>query len=156
MSETPTPSNLKKEFENYFLKPVALKAAAPLKKGAVIGFQIDSEVYLFSKDKEKLSPIEDSTDNNIKNSHLYFTFTQDIATEILNFQKEDIGEIGIFLVKLILDKKLSIKFNSGFITLFRYGYFGIVTLGGKPFAQFIAQYGFSGIQSFKLLFKGGK
>jgi hypothetical protein len=143
-------------FDQYFQKPVAIKAAHPLKNGARMGFLIRSSpteatplCFTFLHEDGKnlvLKELHPDTDVN-------FFLTHKAAETILNQPSGEISEIGIQILKLIFsdkpDHRIGVRLNSGMLTLIRKGYFGVLTAGGAAFSGYLASKGFSGLGSIK-------
>jgi hypothetical protein len=136
-------------FSQYFDREVAQKAAKSLTDGAEMQFQVGSEVFTFTKvsGKNAIKP------EAARDPQLIFTLTPGAADAILADPAEEIGQIGVNIAKMIAhhdaDKKVSVKFKAGFLTLFAKGYLGIVTAGGSQLASFMASKGLNGISGIK-------
>jgi len=137
---------VKKDFEDYFLKPVAIKAASSLKRNATIKVKVDSvsEFYLV-KSKSNLGVFDSASTE----PEMTFTMSESTSRQILDSEETELGQIGIDLAKLVFQKKLNIEIHAGFLKLFRMGYFGIISKGGSAFTSFLATKGFNGVTAFK-------
>lgn len=136
-------------FSQYFDREVAQKAAKSLSDGAEMEFQVGSEVFTFTKEGGK---------NAVKASkagdpQLIFTMTPGAADAILADTSDDIGAIGVHIARMIVaqdaDKKVTVKFKAGFLSLFSKGYLGVLTAGGGQFASFLASKGLNGMGAIK-------
>lgn len=136
-------------FSQYFDREVAQKAAKSLSDGAEMQFHVADEVFTFTKvsGKNAIKPAA------ARDPQLIFTLTPGAADSILADTAEEIGQIGVNIAKMIAthdaDKKVSVKFKAGFLSLFAKGYFGIVTAGGSQLASFLASKGLNGINGIK-------
>lgn len=141
-------------FTTYFARVVAEKAAAPLATSAEIEFQVGEpsappETFTFQRqgDKNALRP------GPASDPQVIFTLTPKAAEAILGEPAEDIGTIGVGILKLIVSpdatRKVSLKLKAGFLTLWNKGYFGVITAGGATFAAFLASKGLNGIGAIK-------
>lgn len=136
-------------FSQYFDREVAQKAAKSISNGAEMEFQVASESFTFTKEGGKnvikASPARDP--------QLVFTLTPGAADAILADTSEDIGAIGVLIAKMIVaqdaNKKVTVKFKTGFLSLFSKGYFGVLTAGGGQFASFLASKGLNGMGAIK-------
>jgi hypothetical protein len=151
-----TPS-FRDRFQAYFEREIAAKAAAPLANGVEIELSVaehgetpaEGDVFTFTKsggkNQLKAGPAEDP--------QVLFTMTPRAAEAVLNDPAEDIGHLGVGILKLIVstdaNNRISIKLKAGFLTLFSKGYFGVVTAGGAGFAAFLASRGLSGMGAIK-------
>lgn len=143
-------------FESYFSKPVAEEAARSLSKGSEIEFQITSadsakEIFTFQRQDKK---------NHIKagpasSPQIRFILTCDAADQILEFKSDNVGEIGIHILKIFFsespsDKKpMRFEIESGFLGLLSKGYLGVLAQGGAAFAGFLASKGLGGMSAIK-------
>lgn len=140
-------------FSQYFEREVARKAAKPIADGAEMEFQVGSESFTFTKDggQNRVKP------GKARDPQLIFTLTPSAADSILEQGSEDIGAIGVHIAKLIVapegDRKVSIRFKAGFLSLFSKGYFGVLSSGGSQFASFLASKGLSGMGAIKDVLK---
>ena len=86
-----------------------------------------------------------------------FTLTPLAAEQILNDPTQEIGAIGVNLLKLITSPdanfRISLKTKIGFFDLFSKGYLGVIATGGQQFAGQLAALGLSGISAIKDVLK---
>ena len=152
-------------FSKYFSRPVAETAAQSLSDGVEIAIQVISapktgasaptsgenvlETLVFTREKKR---------NCIKNiaphqPQLTFRMTEAAAEALLSDPSDQIGEIGVNILRLIFSpdptKRIWIQFQSGFFTLWSKGYFGVLKAGGSGFAAYLASRGFSGMDAIK-------
>jgi len=150
-------------FSTYFGSDVASAAAKSIGNGAEIEFQIHrtgtepAETFTFTKKDGKNAVMPGPA----RDPQLVFTMNEPAAHGILEFQSDNVGEIGIHLAKMVIatkkpgaeatDRKLDLHFKAGFLTLFSKGYFGVLTSGGAQLASYLASHGLSGIGAFKAI-----
>ena len=136
-------------FSAYFDREVAKKAAKSLSDRSEIEFHVGSEIFTFTKEGGK-NVIKPSPAGD---AQLVFTLTPGAAEAILNDTSDDVGAIGVHIAKMVVqhdpDKKVSVKFKAGFLSLFSKGYFGVLTAGGGQFASFLASKGLNGMGAIK-------
>jgi hypothetical protein len=142
-------------FQEYFARPVAETAAKSLADGAEIQIHIREssgeiqETFTFTREGKKNKVITGPA----ASPQLSFFMTPSAAEQVLSDPSEDIGAIGVGILKLIVstdaNKKVSVKFHAGFLTLFNKGYFGVLTAGGSQFAAFLAARGLNGMGAIK-------
>lgn len=146
-------SNWVERFSTYFDREIAQKAAKSLSNGAEIEIQIDGETFTFTKadGKNQVSP------GPAKDPQVVFTMTPKAAEAILTDTTEEIGAIGVNILKLIVskesDRRVQVKLKAGFLTLFSKGYFGVLTAGGSEFAGYLASRGLNGMDAIKAALK---
>ena len=120
----------------YATSPTALKAAKPLKKGAVaeVQFEGDPESYTLIKEKDRsvLKP------GKPKKPEVYMKFTAaavDYLYELHQQKKDDIEEWMTRFSECILnptkERKIEFRICANLVTVARMGYFGMMRLGGK-------------------------
>src|SRR5262245_55542535 len=130
--------SFRERFQAYFEREVAAKAAGPLANGIEIELRVaehgqeatSDDVFTFTKSGGK---------NVLKagaasDAQVVFTMTPQAAEAVMNDPAEDIGHLGVGILKLVVstdaNKRISLKLKAGFLTLFSKGYFGVVTAGG--------------------------
>jgi hypothetical protein len=148
---------LTERFSSYFDREVAQEAAKSLGNGAEIEFRIPTsgetpeETFTFTKKAGKNAVVPGPASN----PQLVFVIPSASAQEILDFESDEIGPIGVQIAKLVVspdaNRRVSIQFKAGFFTLFSKGYLGVVTAGGAQFASFLASRGLNGIAAIKSL-----
>ncbi|MGE0614499.1 MAG: hypothetical protein AB7P04_02575 [Bacteriovoracia bacterium] len=141
-----------RQFSGYFERPVALRAAKSLSPDAVVEFKVDDESFFLTRKGGQNQIVEDLETS----PDLTFTLTAGAAQAILDFESDDVGLTGVEIAKMIVSlepgtppKKVWLKLNAGFFTLFRKGYLGVITAGGASFAQFLAARGLVGVTAIK-------
>ena len=150
-------SSFRERFAAYFEREVAVKAAQPLANGVEIELHVaesgtetpTDQVFTFTKAAGKIE-IRPGAANE---PQVVFTLTPHAAQEILDDPSDEIGHVGVHILKLIVstdaNKRVSFKLRTGFLGLFSKGYFGVVASGGAQFASFLASRGLSGIGAMK-------
>src|SRR6185437_4849778 len=140
------------QFSRYFSREVAERAARSLSDGAQMEIRvIDQETFTFTRQGGKNVIIPGPA----RSPEIIFEFDAEIARKILDDPTEDIGEIGIHLIKLLTSSQGGAKMNieAGFLSLFSRGYFGILKVGGSAFASHLASHGLSGMGAIKTALK---
>ncbi|MGK5084234.1 hypothetical protein WDW37_13140 [Bdellovibrionota bacterium FG-1] len=146
-------------FSEYFDREVACMAAKSIKDGAEIEFIIDNdnpagiETFTLTKVSGKNSILSQPA----RTPQLVFKVTPPAAQAILDYPSDEIGPIGVHIVRMIVKpeagKKISVQFKAGFLGLFSHGYFGVLTAGGSQFASFLAAHGLNGMSAIKNVLK---
>lgn len=156
-------STYTERFQAYFEREVSQKAAATLADGAEIEFQIlesgnepPHETFTFTR-TEKRNRIMGAS---AKDPQVVFRMTPKAAEGVLSDSSDDIGAIGVGIVKRVVSSdpadRIQIRIKAGFLTLFSKGYFGVITAGGGAFAAFLASRGLNGLGAIKAALKKAK
>lgn len=144
-------SPLTERFSKYFERDIAQTAAKSLNDGIEMEFRVENEVFTFTKSQGRNQVIQ----GNARDPQLLFNLTPLAAEAVLNDTNEEIAPIAIHIVKLILspdqNKKISVRFKAGFLTLFSGGYFGVLATGGGQLTSYLASQGLNGIGAIKTL-----
>jgi hypothetical protein len=135
--------------DEFFDRPVAQKATAPLKRGIEIALRIkDGGTFtLTKKDKTLVEPRTPTKPD--------MTFDIPLASleSLCAESTEDIGEIGVAILKLMANSdpalRVTAKVHIGAFDLFRHGYLGVLPLGGSTVMKFLASKGLTGIGKIK-------
>jgi hypothetical protein len=148
-------------FSQYFSRDVAERAARSIANGAEMLFEIaDSsgaiiESFTFTRSSRHNQVIAGPA----QDPQISFRLTPAAAEEILSNASDDIGEIGIQIAKLAIssdaNRRVSVRFRAGFLSLFGKGYFGVLAAGGSAFASFLASRGLGGMGAIKAALKKG-
>ena len=148
-------SDLTQRFRDYFDREIANRAAKSLADGVQIEIKIQGsdgsvvEQLLFTRKAGRNEIIQGPAPE----PQIIFVLTPAAAEEILNDPADQIGTIGVNIVKLIAspdaNRRVSVKLRTGFMTLFNKGYFGVLANGGQEFAAFLASKGLGGIGAIK-------
>ncbi len=137
----------------FLTRPVAERAASPLKEEAEIGFAILSGITRTPCTFKRVSGKNQVTETPSSRPDLTFEIPEAALAELEKITSEDVGEIGIEIGKLIVasDPKLRIhvRLETGFLTLWNRGYLGVMTGGGAAFASFLASKGLNGLDGIK-------
>ena len=151
-----TPASITQRFRSYFDRDLAQKAAKSLSNGVEIEFKITSEppeTFTFTKTGGK----NQIRDGAAEDAQLLFTLSPQAAAEILSDPATDIGEIGVNIMRLVVagdaNRRITVKFRAGFLSLFAKGYLGVVAAGGGAFASYLASRGLSGMGAIKAALK---
>jgi hypothetical protein len=134
----------------FFQRALCAQATAPLKQGVEMAVSVDGDSeYTLQKTANGLVLLESTATN----PHLSFKITPAALSALSEETFNDVGELGIALVKLIVstepEKRLDMKVHLGPMDLFLNGYFSVLALGGPGFMKFLATKGFSGIAQVK-------
>jgi len=136
--------------KNFFALDVCQRATRPLKNGIEIGLNIEGfPPVRLSKNKDRV--LVDETP--LKSPDMTFWIGKKGVQELSAMKTEDIGEIGVAIMKLMLsedpDKRLTSKVHIGSLQLLTHGYLGVLPLGGSTVMKFLASKGFSSIGKIK-------
>ncbi len=150
MSQTPlTPTSYTEKFRHYFDQPVAEKAASTLANGIQIELSVAGETFTFTRKGGKNQLLNGSA----ADPELIFTMTPGAADEILAETSEEIGTVGVKILKLVIssdaNRRVAVKFKAGFLKLWSKGYFGVLKSGGSQFAAQLSALGLSGMDAIK-------
>lgn len=149
-------ANYSEKFTHYFSRPVAQKAADSLRSNAILLFQINcspTERFLFShcNGQNEVRPL--APEASVPPVDFVFTLPTKAADQILNFDSEDIGQIGVFIGKLMLSgpvkDRIRVQCTTGVLSLASKGYLGVIKSGGSVFFSFLTQYGLGGFGAIK-------
>lgn len=136
--------------KTFFERDVSQKATAPLRDGIQIALIVPDEPTLsLIKQNGRATIVRETA----KKPDMTFTVPLK-AVETLTAEKtEDIGEIGIAIIKLMMhedsETRLKAKVHIGLFDLLRNGYLGVLPLGGPTVMKFLASKGFNGIGKIK-------
>jgi len=88
-----------------------------------------------------------------KKADMTFHVPERALHELTATTTEDIGEIGIAILKLMAHSepqmRVTAKVHIGLFDLLRNGYLGVLPLGGVPVTKFLASKGFNGVGKIK-------
>jgi hypothetical protein len=145
--------NLQSRVETYFTRPAAQEGTQSLSDGAQIEIKIDQATFTLTRAQKK----NQISLGAASSPQLRFELTPKAATELLDDPSDDLGEIGVKMLKLVAspdpERKIHLKIEAGFLTLFTKGYFGILKAGGGPLANYLASRGLGGMNAIKAAFK---
>ncbi len=134
----------------FFDSPLSQKGTHPLKNGIEIGLNItDSAPLTLTKSKGTILILEGSP----KSPDMTFWIGKKGVRQLVEVETNDIGEVGIAIIKLMLaedpEVRLKSKVHIGTLQLLTHGYLSIVPLGGSTVMKFLASKGFSNIGKIK-------
>ena len=165
-TETPTSSGpYTEKFSAYFDREVSRKAAHSLNDGAEMEFHVvdfDEQGNPLPKPIEVFTFTKQNKHNKVlfgpaASPQLKFQITPRAAEVILADTSEEVGQIGVNILKLVVsplkEQRVKVEFKAGFLTLFTKGYLGIVTAGGSSFSTFLASRGLNGMGAIKAALK---
>ncbi len=142
-------------FATYFSRPVAEHAAHTLANGAEMEIRISQsddaiiETFTFTRKDKKNALLPTPA----KSPQMIFALTPDAAESILSNPSDDIGQIGVHILKLAFStdahQRVKFQFKAGFLTLFTKGYLGVMTTGGAAFSAALAEKGFNSLGAIK-------
>ncbi len=137
--------------QQFFQRPVAVDAVRPLRDGIEIGVHLADKktILCLRKTPVGIQVLETPP----REPDLSVTLGADSLTALTAIQADDVGDIGVELLKLMAhsdpQKKIRAKVHIGLFTFLRNGYVSILPLGGKKVAQFLAAKGLSGLGKIK-------
>jgi len=155
MDEMPSEENpnWQLRLQEFFETETALKACSPLQPGAAvilvikntrspeslpvrIGFEISR------KREPALHPHA-----TVSNPQATLTLDSPLTAELLELKTEEIADYGILILSAFLEspRRLHVKLHSGFVELWRKGWFGVLALGGTQLTRYLASQGLDGI-----------
>jgi hypothetical protein len=134
----------------FFALEVCQRATQPLKNGVELAIHItDCAPLTLEKKQGKVAVIEGTP----KSPDMTFWIGKKGVHRLVETKTEDIGEIGIHLIKLMLDSdpeyRLKSKVHIGTLQLLTHGYLGVLPLGGSTVMKFLASHGFSNLSKIK-------
>jgi hypothetical protein len=150
------PDTISQRLSAYFSRDVAEKGAKSLSAKAEIEIRVTgaepATVTLRRADKRNAV-----TDGAARDPDLIFTLTERALAQVLSDPTEDLGELGVNLLKLVVSSdpelKMSMQIKTGFMGLFTKGYLGVLAAGGAPLAGYLASKGLGGIDAIKAVLK---
>lgn len=133
----------------FFSRPACQRATEPLRKGTEIAIIVDGQAACLRRTKEGMA-VEKSASEN---PDMTFTLSSSVLKTLVDHPTEDIGEIGIGIVKAIThaepEQRMGVKVHIGPLDLFLHGYLGVLPLGGASLMKFLASKGLTGISKIK-------
>lgn len=130
---------LKSFFET---RNAARQALSSIKEGAEIGIVIGDTVdcALFRRDEspviEARAAVKPDVVFNIKPESVYV---------LSQTTKDEIGDIGVAVLKEILAGHIKVRVPGGVFNLMRGGYLSMIQKGGAPVAAFLTRHGFGSV-----------
>lgn len=123
-------------------KEASRKAIRHLKKGVEIGVVIGNQIECaFYQDLGE--PVLEQ--RPAKSPDVIFTIKPESVDIIAKEKGEDVGELGIAILKEYLSGGIRIKAPGSILALSMNGYLGIIKEGGVTFGKFLAQHGITNI-----------
>jgi hypothetical protein len=140
-------ADLKKFFEE---RPVCARAADPLRKNVEIGIVLNetTECTFFKEGDKPRFEMRPANSPDV-----VFYLSPDAVRSLVNDSSEDIGELGMNVVKNYLAGNVKIKVKGSMISLLTNGYLGVIKSGGMSFAKFLASHGVTGLSKIKDIFQ---
>ena len=123
-------------------KEVSRRAVSCLKDGAEVEIRLVGEdmPYRFYKDRSGGHLVDEPP----KNPDFMLAFPLAVVEEFASNDSDDIGWYGAKILEYgiskDLEKKIHVKIHSGFFTLMRKGYFGMLRLGGRTLLSILKKY----------------
>lgn len=149
------------EFERFFQTPVALEAGRPLAAGAQIRLKLRASpqeaveadlLFRRTRSGQEIRLVSGLDPKEIS-PQLTFELSLEQARTILTHPTHEVGSYGVLIVREIFhsqpEARIRFQLHAGFLTLFRLGYWGVLTAGGPSFASELASRGFSGMNAIK-------
>jgi hypothetical protein len=136
--------------KNFIARPVCQRATSPIRVGAEIAVQVDDgPVFTLRRSKTQLEVVTETSAQPDLSFKIPLKSLQALAAD----PSDDIGEVGIALLKLLADphseNRMEAKFHIGPMELFLRGYLGVLPLGGPSVMKFLANKGFSSLSKIK-------
>jgi hypothetical protein len=143
MSDQQAFEELKDFFEN---REVSRLASNPLAQRVEIGIILNERFNCtFFKDGDKAR----FEAREAKKPDVIFYMKPEAVKSLVESKSEDIGELGILVVKNYLAGSIRLKVKGSMISLLTNGYLGVIKAGGMSFAKFLASHGVSGLGRIK-------
>jgi len=134
----------------FFASPVAQKGTQPLKNGVEIVIQVSEHPTMILTKKKGVVTI---TEGNSKSPDMTFWIGKKGVRELSQVKTEDVGEMGVAIIKLMLSRDADIQLKSkvhiGSLQLLTHGYLAVLPLGGSTVMKFLASKGFSNLGKIK-------
>ncbi len=136
--------------EHFFLREVCQKATKPLRVGTEMSVKVDeNEHYTLRREKEGLKVLS----TPCKTPDLSFTLTLETLKKLNAAKTEDVGEMGVELLKLLAQNdptvKMHAKVHIGLFDLLTKGYLGVLPLGGPAVMKFLGAKGLTNMGKIK-------
>jgi hypothetical protein len=138
------------DLKQFAALPACQKATAPLRVGSEIAVYIDKQPPLtLRRTKTQLEVVTETT----AKPDMTFTLPSKALKGLLENASDDIGEMGIALIKLLAqpqaEDRMQAKVHIGALELFLRGYLNVLPLGGPSVMKFLAAKGFSSLSKIK-------
>ena len=123
-------------------KEASRKAIRHLKNGVEIGVVIGNQIEC-AYFQNLGEPVFEQ--RPAKSPDVIFTIKPESVDILAKEKGEDVGELGIAILKEYLSGGVRIRAPGSIIALSTHGYLGIIKEGGVTFAKFLAQHGITNI-----------
>jgi len=135
---------------DFFERDVCRRATAPLGNGVEISIVVEGDDPLTLRKKNgKIS----LTPGTSEKPQMTFSVPRKALEELVGNPTEDIGEIGVAILKLMAasepQRRLGAKVHIGVFDLLRYGYLSVLPLGGPSVMKFLSTKGLGGMGKIK-------
>lgn len=130
---------LKRFFES---RQAARTAMSTVQEGVEIGIVIGDTIdcALFRQDD---SPVVEQ--RPAKNPDVVFHIRPESVYVLANGTQDDIGEIGVNILKEVLAGSIQIRVPGRLMNIINRGYLDMIRKGGKPVTAYLARHGFSSV-----------
>ena len=125
----------------------AAKATRPLKREAEVGITFTDEPdtpYRFTMERGQAEVVQGTP----KDPDFHLTLPPRAVDELVTLKTDNLGEFAVVFFKCMLadeaERKVTVKLESGFLTLTRRGYLKTLALGGPTVLAFLARQGLKG------------
>lgn len=138
-------------------RPVAIRAASPLKESALITITIvgDPAPYYVSREGKRTTLLAGAPP---KPAQVAFTISPKAIADLCAYKSEDIGEFGVHFFKLMRSSdpeiQLDVRLHTGFLGLMSMGVFNVLALGGTGVMSFLARHGFKSLKEIRKAIAG--
>ena len=137
-------------FKTFFAQEVVRRATAPIREGVELALYLDQKgPVTLKREKEGMAVHQGEP----RTPDMSFWVTTKGLQSLINHDTNDIGEIGIEIIKLMVHEdpeyKLKARVHIHTFTLLRNGYLGVLPLGGATVMKFLASKGLTNISKIK-------
>ncbi len=139
-----------KKLAELFARPVCLKGTEPLRRG------VELAVFLDGAGPASLTRTSEGIEVRPvapKKPDMTFRVPTEALNELLKTKTEDVGEIGVAILKLMANAdpayRIQAKVHIGAFDLLRNGYLGVLPLGGGTVMKFLSSKGLTSISKIK-------
>lgn len=119
-------------------KPASQKAIRHLKKGVEIGVVIGNQIECTYFQRQGSPCLEQRP---AQSPDVIFYIKPESVDILAKEKGEDVGELGIAILKEYLSAGIRIKAPGSLFALTTHGYLGMIKEGGVTFTKFLAQHG---------------
>lgn len=135
------------------------QAAKPIKKGAVMGLRFTGfdDAFHITRGKEGFEVHRGAA----QAPDWVATLTPTALAQLRALSNPDIGDLGVEILRRMAhgyrdadaEDAIHIKVTSGFFTIMRNGYLGVLPLGGPKVAKWLGQNGLKSVSGIKRVFQ---